>query len=286
MAPGSIKETPLKELFANGLIWSAAGEDPTNQDCLPTSTAEHNKKFSSIKLGIEEIDSKLSGGGLRCGGLHDFFYSVSAAGVASPPYIFSALLAGRALKINPKEKNLIIWITNRPFPAPELLQETLADKHGSLAHCIFVSPPSPELLIWSLETALRSLAAAAVIADIPNIPLGASRRLSAAAEASGALGIILKDAWLISAPSSSLSAWQISPLPEPRPLPAWRVNLLRQKGSKFPEDSWAIEVNFKNGLSNEKGEGLSLRLLPEAPSQNLGVEQTKIIGRRFANSSF
>ncbi|MEB8387298.1 hypothetical protein OO012_08670 [Rhodobacteraceae bacterium KMM 6894] len=133
----------------------------------------------------------------------------------------------------------VIWIAPR-------WQSTALNPDGMQAligpeRLIFVTPERPVDLLWCMEEALRSGAAALVVAEVPEPPgLTPVRRLHLAAETAGSgtatpLGLILTPG-NGGAPGIE-TRWQMSPAHLPT-IPRW--HLTRARARTAPPCSWHV----------------------------------------------
>ena len=146
--------------------------------------AEANKQV--LPFGIDEIDDHLPGGGLIKGALHEVF--AADAGIATA---FCALLAGRLVKDS--EKASILWC-ERPWTldagvlyGPALLQFGIDPMR-----LILVRTRRDSDALWAMEEGLRCSQIAAVVGELGDISLTASRRLQLAAEETGVTAMLLR----------------------------------------------------------------------------------------------
>ncbi|WP_446655439.1 ImuA family protein [Blastomonas sp.] len=195
------------------------------------------------RTGHAGIDAAL-GGGLMRARLHEIFaFEADDAGCATG---FAAALALRL-------GGTLVW-----------LREGEAEKRGGQLHApglaeIGLSPA--QIILGTLPDALAVLRAAADVTRCGDVgvavvelwrdprafDLTASRRLALAAEASGVTVIALRIA-ATPAPSAAQTRWQVAAAPS-LPMeanapgyPAWRLELLRQRG-RPAGGAWRVEWN-------------------------------------------
>jgi hypothetical protein len=267
LTPAS-KRNSLEALIAKGELWlgSNSGSDT------PLIRSE-TQDYSVTAFSVDEIDSALPYGGLPEGSINEIF-SPTIEGVTELPLTIPSVFARRVLEkcrknshttwcapeedshIPEKKESLshsFVWIGKRCWPTPFLLPKS------SLKRCIFVDPPSPELSLWSLETALRSPSVAYVIADCPSFSLTTFRKLQFAARSSKAIAFLLRHEKDLTKPSCAYSQWRIIPSPSSQELPAWELSLLKVKGGISNISSWIVCAES----SYEQGEKISIRILPQ-----------------------
>ncbi|MFQ3623847.1 MAG: hypothetical protein SNJ73_09905, partial [Acetobacteraceae bacterium] len=121
------------------------------------------------------IDGVLPGGGLARAAIHEILASDPGTCAA-----FCGLVLGRA-------GGPATWIEERPEPYPPGLAAFGLDPAG-----LIVVRAGRADLLWAAEECLRCAALGAVVAVLPALDLAAGRRLQLAAEAGGALGLLVR----------------------------------------------------------------------------------------------
>mgnify|MGYP006101140893 CR=1 FL=1 len=156
-----------------------------------------------LPFGVEAIDHHLPGGGLARGALHEVF--ASDAGIATA---FCALLAGRLVKNT--ENHVILWC-ERPWAldtgalyGPALMQFGI-----NPARMILVHPRRDTDALWAMEEGLRCGQIAAVVGEITDMSLTASRRLQLAAEETGVTALMLRPKTDKPSPSAAATRWRL-----------------------------------------------------------------------------
>lgn len=193
------------------------------------------------------IDAAL-GGGLARGRVHEVF-----AAQAEDAGCAAGFVAGLALRLGLRVGGTLVW-----------LREAQAEKQGGRLHApglVEIGLDPDRVIIGVLPDPLSVLRAAADVVRCPEVgvavielwreprllDLTASRRLALAAETSGVTVIALRIAASPS-PSAAQTRWQVSaaasaPMEANAPgYPAWRVELLRQRGRPSGGD-WRVEWN-------------------------------------------
>lgn len=221
-----------------------------------------------VQLGHAGMDDAL-GGGLMRARLHEIFAAEpDDAGCAAG---FVAAMAQRL-------GGSLVW-----------LREAQAEKHSGALHApglVGVGMDPAQVILGVMPDPLAVLRAAADVvrcADVgvavielwrnPRLlDLTASRRLALAAEESGVTVIALRIA-ADPAPSAAQTRWQVRaaaslPMEANAPgYPAWKIELLRQRGGPAGSD-WRVEWNreyrcFANaGSGSESGSDPSARIAP------------------------
>ncbi|MBO1078166.1 ImuA family protein [Roseomonas haemaphysalidis] len=172
------------------------------------------------------LDRALPAGGLARAALHEVLAAGGPPGAAALG--FAALALARA-------GGTVLWIAPEPeaWP-PGLLRFGLRPQQ-----LVLVRAPRPADALWAMEEALRCRAVGGVLMVSPGIGLTAGRRLMLAAEAGGALGILLRPDSDKAGPAVALTRWRVAPLPALAPdEPHWKVELLRSRGGAGGQ--WAL----------------------------------------------
>lgn len=198
-------------------------------------------------LGIPAIDAHLAAHGLARTGLHDV--APHSHGDLPAAMGFALALALRRLA-DPAESRPLLWCRL----AKEEREHGRLYGHGlealGLARRRFVSLAlnRPASLLWTVEEALRSRALALVVADADprHVDLTVARRLSLAAQAGKAAGILVFGR-IMPAATASHSRWTIASLPSRAPPddrqapgnPVWNVQLTRARGGR--PGVWSVE---------------------------------------------
>ena len=157
----------------------------------------------ALPFGVNAIDAHLPAGGVAKGALHEVF--ASDAGIATA---FCALLAGRLAKHT--ENHAILWC-ERPWAldAGALYGPALLQFGIDPALMILVRPRRDADALWAMEEGLRCGRVAAVIGEITNISLTASRRLQLAAEETGGTALMLRPKTDKPSPSAAVTRWRL-----------------------------------------------------------------------------
>lgn len=183
-----------------------------------------------LPLGLPEIDDHLPWRGLPLGALHEVLGDHSAAA-------FSAALLARTQQHHHQPA---VWIgTEESLYGPGLAAFGL-----HLPELLVVLATNPTDILWAAEEALREGGVGAVVAEIGDLDLTASRRLQLAAETGMTLGLAIRPASKTT--TASLTRWQIKTAPSgyAMPLhtvgpPRWSVQLERCRGGK--PRTWQLE---------------------------------------------
>jgi protein ImuA len=184
-----------------------------------------------LPFGLAEMDSRLPGGGLALGALHEVAGAGNGVLDGAAAALFTAGIMART-------KGQILWcVRNQDLFAPGLAAAGLAADR-----VIYVEAGDEESALACFEEGLRHGGLAGVVAEIGRLPMTGSRRLQLAAESSGTLGIAIRrwrrhrDAADFGQLTAAATRWRVSVLPS-APLAApgiggigrtrWLVELMR-----------------------------------------------------------
>jgi protein ImuA len=164
--------------------------------------AEANRQI--LPFGIYDIDRQLPGGGLICGALHEVFAADAGIGTA-----FCALLAGKLTKNTGNES--ILWCERSwALDAGALYGPAFLQFGIDPERMILVRAQRDADALWAMEEGLWSGRVAAVVGELTDMSLTASRRLQLAAEKNGITVLSLRPATEKPAPSAALTRWRLS----------------------------------------------------------------------------
>jgi len=186
-----------------------------------------------LPFGLPLVDSRLPGGGLALGALHEVAGGGNGAIDGAAAALFVAGIAARV-------KGKTLWCLTRPdLFAPALAQAGLGPDR-----VIYVEAGDEKGVLACFEEGLRHGGLGSVVAEVSHLPMTASRRLQLAAEGSGTIGLALRrwrrqmDALDFGQPTAASTRWRISVLPS-RPLPVagvgrhrWLVELIRARAGE------------------------------------------------------
>ncbi len=207
-------------------------------DRLERPLAPRRAAQSALALGVAEIDRVLPWGGLMAAALHEIAPVNIEANISGttgtvddmPAALgFAAALLGRAATQGP-----VLWCRAQSR-ADGILHAAGLEIYG-LHHnnLIVVNCVEKQQLPWVMEEGLRSGAVAAVLGETHRLPTVAARRLQLAAEAGGALALLVTDGRDDAFPAAT--RWRIAAAASPHPAgpwpgPArWHVSLWRCRG--------------------------------------------------------
>lgn len=195
-----------------------------------------SRKAKTLPFGVAEIDSRLPGGGLAFGALHE----VAGGGAGTVDGAAAALFtAGIAARTTGK----VLWCLTRP----DLFFPAIAQAGLHPDRVVFCEADKEEDVLSAFEEGLSFGGLGAVVAELVRLPMTASRRLQLAAEKTGTMGIALRrwrrqsEASDYGQPTASVTRWRISTLPSEN-LPVagigrarWLAELMRVKAGECAE---------------------------------------------------
>ena len=187
-----------------------------------------------LPFGIEAIDTRLGGGGLNGGGLHEVAAASPTLGDDAAATLF---VAGAAARFAAEPNATVAWsLTRFDLYAPGLEQAGLPP--DKLLYCEGIGKG---MALALAEDCLRLGSFAAVVAEVKAADQTATRRLQLAA-ADGRTPLLLLRRWARAArdpldmPSAACTRWRIGCAPSvalPHAgvgRPCWSVDLVRQRG--------------------------------------------------------
>ncbi|WP_048758203.1 ImuA family protein [Afipia felis] len=188
---------------------------------------------SVLPFGITEVDSRLPGGGLALGALHEIAGGGNGAIDGAAAALFSAGVAART-------KGKVLWCITRPdLFAPAIAQAGLAADR-----VIYVEAGDDKTILACMEEGLRHGGLGAVVGEVARLSMTASRRLQLSAEGTGSIGIALRrwrrqtEATDFGQPTAAMTRWRVSTLPSVSlPVPGvgrhrWLVELIRARAGE------------------------------------------------------
>jgi protein ImuA len=197
----------------------------------------------TLPFGIEAIDSALAGGGLATAALHEVVGTGIDVEFAAAPALFAAGLLAR-------RPGPVLWVLQRrDLFAPALAAAGLHPDRVIYAEA-GGGTGSDALLV--MEEGLRHPGMAGVVAEISGrVTLSASRRLHLAAQAGGAMALMLRRRAQSDGAVAAVTRWRIGPAPSPAPVPEapdipglgpmrWRLELMRSRGGRT--GGWIVEA--------------------------------------------
>ncbi|MFC7706281.1 ImuA family protein [Plastorhodobacter daqingensis] len=197
-----------------------------------------------LPFGLPALDSRLPGGGLALGCLHE----VAGGGHGA---VDGAAAASFAAGIAARTEGKVLWcVTQQDLFAPGLEQAGLAPDR-----VIHVEAGDDKTVLACVEEGLRHGGLGAVVADVTRMSMTASRRLHLAAKGTKTIGIALRrwrrqaEASDFGQPTAAMTRWRVSVLPSaPLPVPGvgrarWLIELIRARAG----ESLDIELEACDG---------------------------------------
>jgi protein ImuA len=189
------------------------------------------------------IDRALADGGLARAALHEILAAEPGAATG-----FAALALARS-------GGTVLWIAPEPDAWPSGLKA-----YGLLPErLVLVRAPRPVDALWAMEEALRCPAVTGALLDMEVSDLTAARRLQLAAEAGGAIGLLLRPDTPSPGPTAALTRWRLAARPgedggaHHLGDPSWQAELLRGRGSR--PQSWPVTWRASQDLLDIEGAG-------------------------------
>jgi len=214
-----------------------------------------------LPFGLAQVDSRLPGGGLALGALHEVAGGGNGAIDGAAAALFVAGIAARA-------KGKTLWCLARPdLFAPAIAQAGLRPDR-----VIYVEAGDEKSVLACFEEGLRHGGLGSVVAEVSRLSMTASRRLQLAAEGSGTVGLALRrwrrqvDSTDFGQPTAASTRWRISVLPS-RPLPVpgvgrhrWLVELIRARAGESADfELEACDDKGRLGLPSDLAHGQVLK---------------------------
>jgi protein ImuA len=206
-----------------------------------------------LPFGLPDIDTALPAGGLARGALHEV--------LGTGPDLHHAAAAARfAAGVLARLPGPVLWVMERA----DLFAPGLAGAGLHPDRVVYARAPRRHAdgkaggrngVLLVMEEGLRHRGLAGVVAELSGpLSLTASRRLQLAAEAGGAMALVLRRPWTGDVPAGATAAatrWQVGALPSAPAMPhapdvpglgqvRWRLDLLRCRGGR--PGTWDVEA--------------------------------------------
>lgn len=206
---------------------------------IATPVADHR----ILPFGIEELDNRLNGRGLRTGALHEAAAKSCSLVDEAAATLF---LAGIAAREAQRSGAPVLWASCRnDLYAPGLAQAGLPS-----ANVIYAQPVDDAALLAIVEDAVRDGTPSAIVAEARQVSMVATRRLQLVAAEADIPVLLLRrrrarDQDPLSEPSAAWTRWRIACAPSQRLAvagvgrPRWSVELARQRSG--PAFSMIVE---------------------------------------------
>ena len=197
-------------------------------------------------FGLPPVDRALPWGGLPTACLHEVTATTSADGAAAG---FAATLLARLTEAEGARPRPVLWCA----AGNGLYGPGLAGYGLDTRRLVLVRGRSQADLLWAMEEGLRSGTLAAVLGEVHEADLTATRRLQLAAEKGRSTALLLATSQAKTGagnpvPSAAVTAWRVgAALSAPAPYgiglgaERWRVELIRCRGG-VPRQ-WLLEWN-------------------------------------------
>jgi len=202
------------------------------------------------EIGLGPVEAAFPNGVFPKGALHEFLTEMPEHAAASIGFI-SGLL--QALM---QEGGACLWIGVSRTVFPPALQAFGVEPD----RIIFVDLKQERDVLWAMEEGLKCEGLSAVIAEVRDINLTASRRLQLAVEKSKVTGFILRNDPRKLSTTACVARWKISPLASALEagmpgvgFPRWNVELLKVRNGN--PGVWKMEWSansFVHILNSEK----------------------------------
>lgn len=192
---------------------------------------------ASLQFGVPEIDQSFPDGSMPLGAAHEFI-SDSPENTAATSSFIAAMLS----RLN-QSSGTVLWISkSKTLYAPGLLPFGLDPNR-----VVFIHVGNDRQALWAIEEALRAKGLMAVVGEIGNADMTATRRLQLAVEKSGTTGFLLRVPKREHS-SVCVGRWRIQHITseETKGLPGvgnarWRVDL--EKVRHGQPGQWDLEWN-------------------------------------------
>lgn len=194
---------------------------------------QQRRAQSVLPFGVAEVDTRLPCGGLALGALHEIAGGGNGVTDGAAAALFAAGIAART-------KGRVLWCITQPdIFAPAV------DKAGLRPdRVIYLEAGDHTSVLACMEEALRHGGLGAVVGEVAQLSMKASRRLMIAAEGTGTISLALRrwrrqaDSMDFGQPTAAATRWRVSALPS-TPLPVqgvgrhrWLVELIRARAGE------------------------------------------------------
>lgn len=185
-----------------------------------------------LPFGVDAIDRRLNGEGLRLDALHEMAGEGSGWGDDAAAILFMASIAART-------QGPILWVVrSRDLFAPGLYQAGLDP-----ARLLYAEARDDAELLALMEDGLRHRGLGAVVGEVRRVSMASTRRLQLTAEGGDTPALLLKRPARdgedpLAMPSAAVTRWRVASAPSlPVPWeglgqPCWRLACVRQRGGE------------------------------------------------------
>jgi protein ImuA len=201
---------------------------------------------SVLPFGLAQVDTRLPGGGLARGALHEIAGGGHGVIDGAAAALFAAGIAART-------KGRVLWCMTQP----DIFAPAVAQAGLSPDRVVYLEAGDQASVLACMEEGLRHGGLGAVVGEVAHLSMKASRRLMLAAEGTGTIGLALRrwrrqaDSMDFGQPTAAATRWRISVLPS-TPLPVagvgrarWLVELIRARAGE--------SADFELEACDEKG---------------------------------
>jgi protein ImuA len=200
-----------------------------------------DRERTALPFDISDVDSRLLGGGLTLGHMHEVIEGGPAAEYASLAALFTAGIVARI-------PGPVLWcLRGRDLFAPALARIGLHPDR-----VIYCETWKDADVLPAMEEGLRCKGLAGVVGEVTKLPLNTSRRLQLCAGETGVTALVIRrwrnttEKALAGEPNAAATRWRVAPHPSPQsafdglPRQHWKVELLRVRGGE--PHSWILEA--------------------------------------------
>ena len=209
----------------------------------------------ALRFGIPDIDNALPEKSFPLGVTHEFMSERPEETAATAGFL-SGLLA-----LMLRDSGSVAWIGSRKtLYAPGLAAFGFDPKR-----IVFIEADRSRDTLWAMEETLGCKGLAAVVGELGDADLTATRRLQLAAESSGTTGLFFRTNPRRTGNSACVTRWHIKPLQSVAEnalpglgAPRWHAELLKTRGGR--PAAWDIE--WKNGQFRVPSSSVLARTTP------------------------
>lgn len=197
---------------------------------------QHDPSRRGVALGIPALEEHLPHSQFPLGAIHEFDSSGNENSAATQGFVTAIL------SLITQGQGNILWATKSRTVFPCGLSQLGVNPD----RVIFLELARDKELLWAMEEALRCPSVTAVVAEIANVDLTATRRLQLAVERSGVTGFLLRENPRALSSTACVTRWAVKPLPSVLQdglpgvgFPRWHVELTKARNGR--PGQWDIE---------------------------------------------
>ena len=234
------------------------------EDILPLQGFRPPASRAAMDMGLGPVAGAFPRGVFPTGAVHEFLSSAKEDGAATAGFV--GALMGPLMRPG----GVCVWVSTGRTVWPAALKKFGVEPH----RIVFVDLRREKDALYAMEEALKTEGLGAVVGEIRELDLTASRKLQLAVEKSRVTGFLLRHQPRQLGTVAAVSRWRIGTLAsEPEEgmpgvgAPRWKVDLLRVRNGS--PGSWVVEwVNGK------------LRWVePEQMRAAQGISERVVLGR-------